>query len=92
MGTSAIGCMKVGGRLSITEGSTWRWRDCSLVSPRPFSVREISVLTGEFLPSSACMTLASLKTTKVVSLITTAVEHLVTGEMMQMSTSAGQSR
>ncbi|GKA34318.1 hypothetical protein Tco_0720747 [Tanacetum coccineum] len=28
-------------------------------------VREISVLTGEFLPSRACMTLASLKTTEV---------------------------
>ncbi|GJT97177.1 proteasome component domain-containing protein [Tanacetum coccineum] len=56
------------------------------------AVREISVLAGEFLPSRACMTLASLKSTEVVSLITTAVEHLVTGEMMQMSTSAEQSR
>ncbi|GKB23129.1 DNA/RNA-binding protein Alba-like protein [Tanacetum coccineum] len=56
------------------------------------AVREISVLVGEFLPSRACMTLASLKTTEVSIYIgrvaDIAVEHLVTGEMMQMSTSA----
>ncbi|PWA82974.1 ATPase, AAA-type, core [Artemisia annua] len=50
----------------------------------------ISVLAGDFLLSRACMTLASLKNTEVVSLIATAVEHLVTGETMQMSTSAEQ--
>nr|QED22043.1 geranyl pyrophosphate synthase [Chrysanthemum indicum var. aromaticum] len=53
---------------------------------------KISVLAGDFLLSRACMTLASLKNTEVVSLIATAVEHLVTGETMQMSTSAEQRR
>ncbi|XP_071729598.1 solanesyl diphosphate synthase 3, chloroplastic/mitochondrial-like isoform X1 [Rutidosis leptorrhynchoides] len=51
---------------------------------------KISVLAGDFLLSRACITLASLKNTEVVSLIATAVEHLVTGETMQMSTSAEQ--
>ncbi|KAL8213689.1 hypothetical protein R6Q57_003138 [Mikania cordata] len=51
---------------------------------------KISVLAGDFLLSRACITLASLKNTEVVSLIATAVEHLVTGETMQMSSSAEQ--
>ncbi|XP_024964530.1 solanesyl-diphosphate synthase 1, mitochondrial-like [Cynara cardunculus var. scolymus] len=51
---------------------------------------QLAVLAGDFLLSRACITLASLKNTEVVSLIATAVEHLVTGETMQMSTSAEQ--
>ncbi|KAJ9550821.1 hypothetical protein OSB04_014866 [Centaurea solstitialis] len=51
---------------------------------------KLAVLAGDFLLSRACITLASLKNTEVVSLIATAVEHLVTGETMQMSTSAEQ--
>ncbi|KAL4564139.1 hypothetical protein LXL04_028191 [Taraxacum kok-saghyz] len=51
---------------------------------------KLAVLAGDFLLSRACITLASLKNTEVVSLIATAVEHLVTGETMQMSTLAEQ--
>nr|AYA62519.1 geranyl pyrophosphate synthase [Atractylodes lancea] len=51
---------------------------------------KLAVLAGDFLLSRACIALASLKNTEVVSLIATAVEHLVTGETMQMSTSTEQ--
>ncbi|KAI3701582.1 hypothetical protein L6452_26767 [Arctium lappa] len=47
----------------------------------------LAVLDGDFLLSRACITLASLKNTEVVSLIATVVEHLVTRETMQMSAS-----
>ncbi|KAF3782336.1 Solanesyl-diphosphate synthase 1, partial [Nymphaea thermarum] len=47
---------------------------------------KISVLAGDFLLSRACVALASLKNTEVVSLLATVVEHLVTGETMQMTT------
>ncbi|XP_022146556.1 solanesyl diphosphate synthase 3, chloroplastic/mitochondrial [Momordica charantia] len=51
---------------------------------------KISVLAGDFLLSRACVTLASLKNTEVVSLIAQVVEHLVTGETMQMTTTSDQ--
>lgn len=40
--------------------------------------------------SRACVALASLKNTEVVSLLATVVEHLVTGETMQMTTSSNE--
>ncbi|XP_071724072.1 solanesyl diphosphate synthase 3, chloroplastic/mitochondrial-like [Rutidosis leptorrhynchoides] len=49
---------------------------------------KLSVLAGDFLLSRACVALASLKNTEVVSLMATAVEHLVTGETMQLTTSS----
>ncbi|KAI4365215.1 hypothetical protein MLD38_021221 [Melastoma candidum] len=49
---------------------------------------KISVLAGDFLLSRACVALAALKNTEVVSLIATVVEHLVTGETMQMTTAS----
>ncbi|XP_048333332.2 solanesyl diphosphate synthase 3, chloroplastic/mitochondrial isoform X1 [Ziziphus jujuba] len=51
---------------------------------------KLAVLAGDFLLSRACVALASLKNTEVVSLLATVVEHLVTGETMQMTTSSGQ--
>ncbi|KAL8162495.1 hypothetical protein V2J09_013984 [Rumex salicifolius] len=51
---------------------------------------KLSVLAGDFLLSRACVALASLENTEVVSLLAQVVEHLVTGETMQMSTTADQ--
>ncbi|EOY27601.1 Polyprenyl synthetase - like 7 [Theobroma cacao] len=51
---------------------------------------KLAVLAGDFLLSRACVSLAALKNTEVVSLIATVVEHLVTGETMQMTTSSEQ--
>ncbi|XP_038702412.1 solanesyl diphosphate synthase 3, chloroplastic/mitochondrial-like isoform X2 [Tripterygium wilfordii] len=51
---------------------------------------KLSVLAGDFLLSRACVTLASLKNTEVVTLLATAVEHLVAGETMQMTTTSEQ--
>ncbi|KAJ0980734.1 hypothetical protein J5N97_008989 [Dioscorea zingiberensis] len=49
---------------------------------------KLSVLAGDFLLSRACIALASLGNTEVVTLMATAVEHLVNGETMQMTTAA----
>ncbi|MCL7032950.1 hypothetical protein MKW94_012927 [Papaver nudicaule] len=51
---------------------------------------KLSVLAGDFLLSRACMALASLKNTEVVTLLATVVEHLVTGETMQMASTSEQ--
>ncbi|CAN8316213.1 unnamed protein product [Cochlearia groenlandica] len=51
---------------------------------------KISVLAGDFLLSRACVALAALKNTEVVSLLATVVEHLVTGETMQMTSTTEQ--
>ncbi|CAI0548472.1 unnamed protein product [Linum tenue] len=51
---------------------------------------KVSVLAGDFLLSRACVALASLRNTEVVSLLATVVEHLVTGETMQMTTTTEQ--
>ncbi|KAL6198138.1 hypothetical protein ACLB2K_027930 [Fragaria x ananassa] len=51
---------------------------------------KVAVLAGDFLLSRACVALASLRNTEVVSLLSTVVEHLVTGETMQMTTAADQ--
>ncbi|OAY63552.1 Solanesyl-diphosphate synthase 1, mitochondrial [Ananas comosus] len=53
---------------------------------------KLAVLAGDFLLSRACVALASLKNTEVVSLLATVVEHLVTGETMQMTTTSEQRR
>ncbi|KAF8391018.1 hypothetical protein HHK36_023318 [Tetracentron sinense] len=51
---------------------------------------KLAVLAGDFLLSRACVALASLKNTEVVTLLATVVEHLVTGETMQMTSSSEQ--
>lgn len=51
---------------------------------------KLAVLSGDFLLSRACVALAALNNTQVVSLIATVVDHLVTGETMQMSATSGQ--
>ncbi|KAI3902305.1 hypothetical protein MKW92_037201 [Papaver armeniacum] len=49
-----------------------------------------SVLAGDFLLSRACVALASLNNTEVVTLTATIVEHLVTGEIMQSASTPEQ--
>ncbi|XP_068319459.1 solanesyl diphosphate synthase 3, chloroplastic/mitochondrial-like [Pyrus communis] len=51
---------------------------------------KLAVLAGDFLLSRACVALASLRSTEVVSLMSRVVEHLVTGETMQMTTTSDQ--
>nr|UZG94245.1 geranyl pyrophosphate synthase [Paeonia suffruticosa] len=51
---------------------------------------KVAVLAGDFLLSRACVALASLRNTDVVILLATVVEHLVTGETMQMTTTSEQ--
>ncbi|MCL7022592.1 hypothetical protein MKW94_026596 [Papaver nudicaule] len=46
---------------------------------------KLSVLAGDFLLSRACVALSSLKDFEVGTLMATVVEHLVTGEIMQMT-------
>ncbi|KAI3920674.1 hypothetical protein MKW92_021035 [Papaver armeniacum] len=49
---------------------------------------KLSVLAGDFLLSRACVALATLQNTEVLSLISTVLEHLVTGEIMQMTSTS----
>nr|WET55170.1 geranyl diphosphate synthase [Elsholtzia strobilifera] len=51
---------------------------------------KLAVLAGDLLLSRACAALASLKNTEVVYLLAKAIEHLVTGETMQMTTTTDQ--
>ncbi|GMI93587.1 geranyl diphosphate synthase 1, GERANYLPYROPHOSPHATE SYNTHASE [Hibiscus trionum] len=51
---------------------------------------KLAVLAGDFLLSRACVALAALQNTEVVSLLATVVEDLVMGETMQMNTSSEQ--
>ncbi|ESQ52063.1 hypothetical protein EUTSA_v10016708mg [Eutrema salsugineum] len=51
---------------------------------------KVSVLGGDFLLARATQALAALKNTEVVSLLATVVEHLVTGEVMQMTSTTEQ--
>ncbi|KAI3995274.1 hypothetical protein MKX01_032076 [Papaver californicum] len=49
---------------------------------------KVSVLAGDFLLCRACVTLASLKNTEVATLLGTAAENLIAGEMMQMASTS----
>ena len=49
---------------------------------------KLAILAGDFLLARASSTLASLQSTEAVSLLSTVIEHLVAGEVMQMSTTA----
>ncbi|KAK9936845.1 hypothetical protein M0R45_013667 [Rubus argutus] len=51
---------------------------------------KLAVLAGDFLLSRACVALASLRNTEVFTLLSTVLEHLVTGETMQMTSAADQ--
>eukprot|EP00249_Psilotum_nudum_P006226 c19560_g1_i1 orf=136-1299(+) len=46
---------------------------------------KLAVLAGDFLLSRASVALASLKNTEVVELLSKVLEHLVTGEIMQLT-------
>jgi geranyl diphosphate synthase len=47
---------------------------------------KLAVLAGDFLLARASVALASLRNTEVVELLSQVLEHLVTGEFMQLST------
>ncbi|XP_008644892.2 solanesyl-diphosphate synthase 1, mitochondrial isoform X3 [Zea mays] len=65
---------------------------CGVRSLNLIKGNKLSVLAGDFLLSRACVALAALGNTEVASLMATTVEHLVTGETMQISTSTEQQR
>ena len=46
---------------------------------------KLAILAGDFLLARASVTLASLRDTEVIMLLSTVIEHLVTGEVMQMT-------
>jgi len=48
---------------------------------------KLAILAGDFLLARASVTLASLRNTEVIELLSTVLEHLVKGEVMQMSSS-----
>ena len=50
---------------------------------------KLAVLAGDFLLARASVTLASLQNTEVVDLMSTVIDHLVTGEVMQMQAAGG---
>lgn len=51
---------------------------------------KLAVLAGDFLLARASVALASLRNTEVVELLSNVLEHLVTGEIMQMVAEPGQ--
>ena len=46
---------------------------------------KLAILAGDFLLARASVTLASLRNTEVIELLSKVLEHLVTGEVMQMT-------
>ena len=50
----------------------------------------LAVQAGNFLLSRASVALASLKNTEVVELLSKVLEHLITGEIMQMTNTTEQ--
>ena len=46
---------------------------------------KLAILAGDFLLARASVTLASLRNTEVIELLSRVLEHLVTGEVMQMT-------
>ncbi|KAL0912170.1 hypothetical protein M5K25_018127 [Dendrobium thyrsiflorum] len=61
--------------------------NCGMGSLNTVMGNKLSVLAGDFLLSRAFVALAKLKNTEVISLLAVVVEHLVSGETMQMTTS-----
>ena len=49
---------------------------------------KLAILAGDFLLARASVTLASLRNTEVIELLSRVLEHLVTGEVMQMTAKA----
>lgn len=49
---------------------------------------KLAILAGDFLLARASVTLASLRNTEVIALLSRVLEHLVTGEVMQMTAKA----
>jgi geranyl diphosphate synthase len=46
---------------------------------------KLAILAGDFLLARASVTLASLRNTEVIELLSRVLEHLVAGEVMQMT-------
>jgi geranyl diphosphate synthase len=51
---------------------------------------KLAILAGDFLLARASVTLASLQNTEIVELLSRVLEHLVSGEVMQMTASPEQ--
>ncbi|XP_021775188.1 solanesyl-diphosphate synthase 1, mitochondrial-like [Chenopodium quinoa] len=65
-------------------------KNCRFQNDEQEFMEQLAVLAGDLLLSRACVALASLQNNEVVSLIAEVVQHLVTGETMQMTTSSEQ--
>ena len=52
---------------------------------------KLAILGGDFLLARASVSLARLRNVEVVELLSTVIEHLVKGEIMQMRPTAGSS-
>jgi geranyl diphosphate synthase len=46
---------------------------------------KLAILAGDFLLARASVSLAALRNTQIVELLSQVLEHLVTGEIMQVS-------
>lgn len=51
---------------------------------------KVAILAGDFLLARASITLASLRNTEVIQLLSQVLEHLVAGEILQMTSSEGE--
>ncbi len=51
------------------------------LSPRP--VTQVAILAGDFLLARASVSLAALRDTEVIELLSQVIEHLVSGEILQ---------
>ncbi|KAK9808792.1 hypothetical protein WJX72_003759 [[Myrmecia] bisecta] len=56
-----------------------------LMSLNAFMGNKIAILAGDFLLARASVTLASLRNTEVIELLSQVIEHLVAGEILQMT-------
>lgn len=50
---------------------------------------KVAILAGDFLLARASVTLASLRNTEVIELLSQVIEHLVSGEILQARPSPG---
>ncbi len=48
---------------------------------------KVAILAGDFLLARASVTLASLRNTEVIELLSQVIEHLVSGEILQVNRS-----
>ena len=53
---------------------------------------KIAILAGDFLLARASVSLASLRNTEVIELLSQVIEHLVSGEILQVSAAASKTQ